>query len=84
MLDQQITPVFDPNHISRLAKARGITEYGLCKRCAISPDTFRRLRRSTVNARVGLLITLADALDVSMDELLQRREYATQGDNHVA
>lgn len=60
-------------HIKRICKEKNITGYQLSKMTGISNSLlYKILREDTADPQVSTLIKIADALDVSLDELVGR------------
>ena len=62
-------------HIKRICKEKNITGYQLSKMTGISNSLlYKILREDTADPQISTLIKIADALDVTLDELVGRRE----------
>lgn len=61
-------------HIKRICKEKNVTGYQLSKMTGISNSLlYKILREDTADPQISTLIKIADALDVSLDELVGRK-----------
>jgi len=62
-------------HIKRICKEKNITGYQLSKMTGISNSLlYKILREDTADPQISTLIKIADALDVTLDELVGRKK----------
>ena len=60
--------------LKELREARGLTQVKLAEMVGVIPRVYNRWERGTVTPRLEKLITLADILQVTLDELAGREE----------
>ena len=62
--------------LSRLRKEKGLTQEDIANRITISPQAVSKWENDVSSPDIDYLNSLADILDVSVDELLGRKESA--------
>ena len=59
--------------LQKVLDRKRITQYGLAKRLKITPGEVFRWCQEDYNPTLQTLLRIADALEVGLDELVQRR-----------
>lgn len=70
------------NNIQRLIEERGWTIYRLAKESGVTVSALYNIGKKRQGPYVETLVKLADALNVSLDELVREKEAAADYDNH--
>ena len=67
-------------NLAKLRKEKGFTQEGLARKADISYHTLLKIESGGIkNPRIETVVKLADALRVSIDQLVSRERYKTKG-----
>ena len=62
------------NNVRKVIDDRGITADELAQKCGFTTETMRRLlNKKIITLRLDMAVTIADALDISLDELCREK-----------
>ena len=62
------------NNVRKVIDDRGITDDELAQKCGFTTETMRRLlNKKIITLRLDMAVTIADALDISLDELCREK-----------
>ena len=62
------------NNIRKVIDDRGITADELAQKCGFTTETMRRLlNKKIITLRLDMAVTIADALNISLDELCREK-----------
>ena len=62
------------NNVRKAIDDRGITADELAQKCGFTTETMRRLlNKKIITLRLDMAVTIADALDISLDELCREK-----------
>ena len=62
------------NNVRKAIDDQGITADDLAQKCGFTTETMRRLlNKKIITLRLDMAVTIADALDISLDELCREK-----------